>query len=108
MARAPAEFRAVGGGTARGLPATGLAPPGTWGVSSHLGLGHLDQLYPTLSPAMGHALSNGLVLIGTGSSVKLDKELDQAVKNMVALSRTQPLTQREQLHVSAVEMFAKG
>nr|KAF6498387.1 tetratricopeptide repeat domain 38 [Rousettus aegyptiacus] len=58
--------------------------------------------------AMGHALSNGLVLIGTGSSVKLDKELDQAVKNMVALSRTQPLTQREQLHVSAVEMFAKG
>lgn len=107
--RGPRQSSALsGGGTARGLPATGLAPPGTWGVSSHLGLGHLDQLFPTLSPAMGHALSNGLVLIGTGSSVKLDKELDQAVKNMVALSRTQPLTQREQLHVSAVEMFAKG
>ncbi|XP_039719107.1 tetratricopeptide repeat protein 38 [Pteropus medius] len=57
---------------------------------------------------MGHALSNGLVLIGTGSSVKLDKELDLAVKNMVALSKTQSLTQRERLHVSAVETFAKG
>lgn len=57
---------------------------------------------------MGHALSNGLVLIGTGSSVKLDKDLDLAVKNMVALSKTQSLTQRERLHVSAVETFAKG
>lgn len=91
------------------LPATCLAPPGMWGVSSHLGLGRLNhQLFPNLSPAMGHALSNGLMLIGTGSSVKLDKELDLAVKNMVALSKTQPLTQREQLHVSAVETFAKG
>nr|XP_035129026.1 tetratricopeptide repeat protein 38 isoform X4 [Callithrix jacchus] len=57
---------------------------------------------------MGHAISNGLVLIGTGSSVKLDKELDLAVKTMVEISRTQPLTRREQLHVSAVETFAKG
>ncbi|XP_035129026.2 tetratricopeptide repeat protein 38 isoform X5 [Callithrix jacchus] len=57
---------------------------------------------------MGHAIWNGLVLIGTGSSVKLDKELDLAVKTMVEISRTQPLTRREQLHVSAVETFAKG
>lgn len=57
---------------------------------------------------MGHAISNGLVLIGTGSSVRLDKELDLAVKNMVEISKTQPLTQREWLHVSAVETFAKG
>lgn len=58
--------------------------------------------------AMGHAISNGLVLIGTGSSVRLDKELDLAVKTMVEISNTQPLTPREQLHVSAVEAFAKG
>nr|XP_020143420.1 tetratricopeptide repeat protein 38 isoform X2 [Microcebus murinus] len=57
---------------------------------------------------MGHAISNGLVLIGTGSSVRLDKELDQAVKTMVEISKTQPLTRREQLHVSAVETFAEG
>lgn len=40
--------------------------------------------------------------------MKLDKELDLAVKTMVEISRTQPLTRREQLHVSAVETFAKG
>ncbi|XP_051016111.1 tetratricopeptide repeat protein 38-like [Acomys russatus] len=58
--------------------------------------------------AMGHAISNGLMLVGTGTSVKLDKDLDQAVKTMVEVSRTQTLTPREQLHVSAVEMFAEG
>lgn len=72
-----------------------------WGPLNH-------QLTPTLPPAMGHAISNGLVLIGTGSSVRLDKELDLAVKNMVEISQSQPLTQRERLHVSAVETFAKG
>uniref|UniRef100_A0A673UAC6 Tetratricopeptide repeat protein 38 n=1 Tax=Suricata suricatta TaxID=37032 RepID=A0A673UAC6_SURSU len=66
------------------------------------------QLLSNLPPAMGHAISNGLVLIGTGSSVRLDRELDLAVKTMVEVSKTQPLTRREQLHVSAVETFAKG
>ncbi|XP_063478626.1 tetratricopeptide repeat protein 38 isoform X3 [Symphalangus syndactylus] len=69
-------------------------------------LSKLKAADPTF--AMGHAISTGLVLIGTGSSVKLDKELDLAVKTMVEVSRTQPLTRREQLHVSAVETFAKG
>lgn len=67
-----------------------------------------DQLFSNLLPAMGHAIANGLVLIGTGSSVKLDKDLDLAVKTMVEVSQSQALTPREQLHVSAVEMFAKG
>lgn len=57
---------------------------------------------------MGHAIANGLVLIGTGSSVHLDQELALAVRNMVEMSKAQPLTPREQLHVSAVEAFAKG
>lgn len=57
---------------------------------------------------MGHAISNGLVLIGTGSSVRLDRELALAVRHMAELARTQPLTPRERLHVSAVEAFAKG
>ncbi|XP_075863029.1 tetratricopeptide repeat protein 38 isoform X4 [Microcebus murinus] len=69
-------------------------------------LSKLKAADPTF--AMGHAISNGLVLIGTGSSVRLDKELDQAVKTMVEISKTQPLTWREQLHVSAVETFAEG
>lgn len=57
---------------------------------------------------MGHAISTGLKLIGTGSSVRLDHELDLAVKTMVEVSKAQSLTPREQLHVSAVETFAKG
>ncbi|XP_039092846.1 tetratricopeptide repeat protein 38 isoform X1 [Hyaena hyaena] len=69
-------------------------------------LSKLKAADPTF--AMGHAISNGLVLIGTGSSVRLDRELDLAVKTMVEVSKTQPLTRREQLHVSAVETFANG
>nr|XP_042120474.1 tetratricopeptide repeat protein 38 [Peromyscus maniculatus bairdii] len=69
-------------------------------------LSKLKAADPTF--AMGHAISNGLVLIGTGSSVKLDKDLDRAVKMMVEISKTQTLTPREQLHVSAVQTFAKG
>ncbi|KAJ6668458.1 hypothetical protein lerEdw1_011940 [Lerista edwardsae] len=57
---------------------------------------------------MGHVITNGLNLIGTGSSVRLDKELDSAVKTMVALSQSQPVTEREKLHVSALELFASG
>lgn len=95
------------------------APPGTWGVyfTCRVGVGRAGlgwtgpknhQLFFHLSPAMGHAIANGLVLIGTGNSVRLDRELDLAVAKMVEISKTQPLTQREQLHVAAVETFAKG
>ncbi|XP_024593141.1 tetratricopeptide repeat protein 38 isoform X3 [Neophocaena asiaeorientalis asiaeorientalis] len=69
-------------------------------------LSKLKAADPTF--ALGHAIANGLVLIGTGSSVRLDKELDLAVKTMVEISKTQTLTRRERLHVSAVETFAKG
>ncbi|XP_007453966.1 PREDICTED: tetratricopeptide repeat protein 38 isoform X2 [Lipotes vexillifer] len=69
-------------------------------------LSKLKAADPTF--ALGHAIANGLILIGTGSSVRLDKELDLAVKTMVEISKTQPLTRRERLHVSAVETFAKG
>lgn len=82
-----------------------ISPAGpAWAGQDHLN----HQLFSHFSPAMGHAIANGLVLIGTGSSVRLDKELDAAVKTMVEISKTQPLTHREQLHVSAVETFAKG
>ncbi|XP_053109636.1 tetratricopeptide repeat protein 38 isoform X2 [Hemicordylus capensis] len=57
---------------------------------------------------MGHVIANGLDLIGTGSSVRLDRKLDDAIKKMVVLSQSQPLTEREKLHVSALELFANG
>ncbi|XP_075408764.1 tetratricopeptide repeat protein 38 [Tenrec ecaudatus] len=58
--------------------------------------------------AMGQVISNGLLLIGTGTSVQLDPELARNLKMMVENSQAQPLTPRERLHVSAVETFAKG
>nr|XP_006633848.1 PREDICTED: tetratricopeptide repeat protein 38 isoform X1 [Lepisosteus oculatus] len=57
---------------------------------------------------MGHVIGTGLELIGTGRSVLLDEKLASAVRKMVELSKSQPLTERERLHVSAVEMFSKG
>ncbi|NWU67965.1 TTC38 protein, partial [Pterocles burchelli] len=57
---------------------------------------------------MGHVIANGLQLIGTGSSVRLNKELDSAMRTMMTLSKSQPLTEREKLHVSALDMFARG
>ncbi|XP_042325318.1 tetratricopeptide repeat protein 38-like [Sceloporus undulatus] len=83
----------------------------TWTNDKSLGgiegsLSKLQAADPNFS--MGHVIANGLVLIGTGSSVRLDRELDEAIKKMVALSQSQPLTEREKLHVSALELFANG
>ncbi|XP_004642461.1 tetratricopeptide repeat protein 38 [Octodon degus] len=82
-----------------------------WGNDKNLGgiegcLAKIKAADPNF--VMGHVISNGLMLIGTGSTVRLDKELDLAVKTMVEISKTQPLTPREKLHVAAVETFAKG
>ncbi|XP_069619455.1 tetratricopeptide repeat protein 38 isoform X1 [Ranitomeya imitator] len=57
---------------------------------------------------MGHVISNGLDLIGTGRSPLLDKEFERDLKVMSDLAKTQPLTEREKLHVAALETFAKG
>ncbi|XP_069484293.1 tetratricopeptide repeat protein 38 isoform X2 [Ambystoma mexicanum] len=83
----------------------------TWTNDTTLGgiegcLVKLQEADPSF--VMGHVLSNGLELIGTGRSVLSDKEFDSTVKNMVALSKTQPLSNREQMHVAAVETFANG
>ncbi|XP_061438455.1 tetratricopeptide repeat protein 38 isoform X2 [Rhineura floridana] len=88
-----------------------LAQYVTWTNDKSLGgiegsLSKLQAADPMFS--MGHVIANGLVLIGTGSSVRLDRKLDNAIKKMVALSQSQPLTEREKLHVSALELFANG
>ncbi|NXO00406.1 TTC38 protein, partial [Rhinopomastus cyanomelas] len=57
---------------------------------------------------MGHVIANGLELIGAGSSVRLNKELDRAMKTMATLSKSQQLTEREKLHVAALDLFASG
>ncbi|XP_006032455.1 tetratricopeptide repeat protein 38-like isoform X1 [Alligator sinensis] len=83
----------------------------TWASDQSLGgiegcLSKLNAADPNFT--MGHVIANGLDLVGTGTSVRLDKELDSAVKKMVALSKSQSLTEREKLHVSAVDLFAHG
>lgn len=57
---------------------------------------------------MGQVIVNGIELIGTARSVSLDKELDAAMKRMIDLSKTQVISERELLHVQALDMFAKG
>ncbi|XP_070611355.1 tetratricopeptide repeat protein 38 [Erythrolamprus reginae] len=83
----------------------------TW--TNDQSLGGLEATLSKLQVAdpnfvMGHVMANGLSLIGTGSSVRLDKKLDDAIKAMVSLSHSQPLSEREKMHVSAVELFARG
>ncbi|CAN2391358.1 tetratricopeptide repeat [Pristimantis euphronides] len=57
---------------------------------------------------MGHVISNGLELIGTGRSPLLDKEFQKELNVMSDLAKTQPLTEREKIHVTALQTFAKG
>uniref|UniRef100_A0A663M7N4 Tetratricopeptide repeat protein 38 n=1 Tax=Athene cunicularia TaxID=194338 RepID=A0A663M7N4_ATHCN len=83
----------------------------TWTNNENLGgiegcLSKLKAADPNFT--MGHVIANGLELIGTGSSVRLNKELDAAMRTMMTLSKSQPLTEREKLHVAALDMFARG
>ncbi|KAJ8002903.1 hypothetical protein DPEC_G00163790 [Dallia pectoralis] len=58
---------------------------------------------------MGHVISTGLELVGTGSSVRLNERLASAVKRTVELAQSQgDITPRERLHVRAMEHFSKG
>ncbi|CAL8263023.1 unnamed protein product [Merluccius merluccius] len=57
---------------------------------------------------MGHVMSTGLELVGTGSSVRLNERLASAVKTTVELASAQDITPREKLHAKAVELFSIG
>lgn len=55
---------------------------------------------------MGKVLAAGLELIGTGNSVKLDKELEKGVNLLKCMK--DGISKREKLHVEAIEHFATG
>lgn len=59
---------------------------------------------------MGHVISTGLELVGTGTSVRLNESLAAAVRGTVELAQAQAqdITPRERLHVRAMELFSKG
>lgn len=65
-------------------------------------------LYSDFAAVMGHVISTGLQLVGTGSSVLQDQKLASAVRKTVDLAGCQELTAREKQHVKAIELFAKG
>jgi hypothetical protein len=58
---------------------------------------------------MGHVLSNGLELIGTGTNIWKDKNLEQSIENMVKLVEKDPsITDRERKHAAAIQAWSQG
>ncbi|XP_067123043.1 LOW QUALITY PROTEIN: tetratricopeptide repeat protein 38-like [Centruroides vittatus] len=58
---------------------------------------------------MGHVLSVGLDLIGTGRSKRLDKLFQKEIDDLCSLSQSQKfLTNREKQHVEAVKLWSEG
>ncbi|XP_061773863.1 tetratricopeptide repeat protein 38 isoform X1 [Nerophis ophidion] len=57
---------------------------------------------------MGHVMSTGLELIGTSTSPRLNQRLASAVRTTVELANSQNITQRERLHVKAMEFISHG
>lgn len=65
-------------------------------------------LHSYCAAVMGHVISTGLQLVGTGSSVLRDQKLAGAIRKTLDLASCQELTAREKQHVKAIELFAKG
>lgn len=57
---------------------------------------------------MGDVLANGLQLLGTGRSPLIDIRLKDSIDAMNVKAKRQNLTNRESLHVRAVQLLAEG
>lgn len=58
---------------------------------------------------MGHVIQNGLDLIGTGRSTRLDKNFQKSIEDMMKLADTQSgLATTEKKHAQALQLFADG
>ena len=59
---------------------------------------------------MGHVLKNGLDLMGTGKTMRLDNIFSRDLYNMAIIADIdkEKLTPREKLHVKAVRLWADG
>ena len=57
---------------------------------------------------MGHVLSNGLELMGTGTSIQLDLKFKGNIDHMMELAGKTKLTKREEKHVDAMKKLADG
>uniref|UniRef100_A0A0B7A801 Tetratricopeptide repeat protein 38 n=1 Tax=Arion vulgaris TaxID=1028688 RepID=A0A0B7A801_9EUPU len=57
---------------------------------------------------MGHVVSNGLELLGTGRNTKLDADLAADIYRMVNLADLVEITYREKQHITALKLWAQG
>jgi hypothetical protein len=57
---------------------------------------------------MGHVMSIGLDLMGTVRTTRLDTSFRDEVDSMLALAKTNHVTEREQKHVEAVKLWSEG
>ena len=58
---------------------------------------------------MGHVVANALQLIGLSKTPRIDSELRRSLDRLADLAARSPqLTNREQLHVKAVQQLADG
>lgn len=58
---------------------------------------------------MGHVMKNGLDLLATGRTTRLDIALNEAVNYVDSLTDTQPgLSVAEKKHVQALKLFSTG
>ena len=57
---------------------------------------------------MGQVMSNGLDLMGTGHSPRLDPEFRKSIDDLLAMAGTAKISDRERRHVNAVKLCADG
>ena len=57
---------------------------------------------------MGHVLSTGLDLIGTGRNPRLDRQFQSEIDKMVELGSKSNISAREKMHVHAIKQLAQG
>ena len=58
---------------------------------------------------MGHVLSNGLELIGTGTNIWKNENLRQSVENMIKMAeKDASITARERKHATAIQAWSQG
>lgn len=57
---------------------------------------------------LGHVLSNGLDLMGTGRTATLDPEFQNSLDNLTQLAHKSQISEREKLHVKAIDLWGKG
>lgn len=58
---------------------------------------------------MGHVVQNTMAMIGLSKTPRVDAELSQNLEHLAELTAKSPdLTDREHLHVKAVQQFADG